>query len=208
MYNKTQVINHLNSLVNYAVTNGKDADEMRILVIPLTNAINAYFERDFTADVESCIEAMIHAGIRLGIKYKGFYLTTSHFAPFGYDDVRKVVMWMNEFMKITNAEFLASIKEYMDGETASIAYQSSVVDEWLGVWNDAESDVTAYLADIFIYACKCGMENSMELLLESPQIESVPQLSEIARDIYIDRHYKEFIEFYGLDVYINGGLND
>ena len=51
------------------------------------------------------------------------------------------------------------------------------------------------------------MNNTMELLLESPKIESVPQLSEIARDIYITKHYKEFIEFYGLNVYVKGGLD-
>ena len=207
MYNQTQVENHLKSLVAYAVNNGKDQAKMNNLVIPLQNSIKSYFEVDFSKYVESCIEAMIHAGIRIGIKYKDFRLTTGQFAPSYYDDVRELVMWIDDFMSITNTEFLNSITESVDIETASITYQSALVDKWVYGWDDGLTNVTASFLEIFRYACQMGMNNTMELLLESPKIESVPQLSEIARDIYITKHYKEFIEFYGLNVYVKGGLD-
>ena len=150
MYNQTQVENHLKSLVAYAVNNGKDQAKMNSLVIPLQNSIKSYFEVDFSKYVESCIEAMIHAGIRIGIKYKDFRLTTGQFAPSYYDDVRELVMWIDDFMSITNAEFLNSITESVDSETASITYQSALVDEWVDWWNIGQTNVKTSFLDMLV----------------------------------------------------------
>ena len=54
------------------------------------------------------------------------------------------------------------------------------------------------------YGVAAGRERGLKL--EPKEIKTVPSMADIAKDIYIDRGYKELIEFQGIDIYIPASI--
>ena len=83
---------------------------------------------------------------------------------------------------------------------------SSLVDSLTAEYTANVTGVTEYLKAIAAYGNSAGLGNALQKLLEPKEIKTVPSMADIAKDIYIDRGYKELIEFQGIDIYIPASI--
>ena len=211
MYSKHDIDVKFNVLMDTAVSSGLDVDKLDALVAPLDAAILEYFCKDYSEDVGKCIKALSHGLIRSGIKYAdGSTGADSFVAPAGWDDLRVVFGGVNdEFMVISEDDFVASITEVVPeaGEDASSApqepyYQSELVDEYVKKYSDGMAKIESQLNAIAAAGNRIALGNAIEKLFDPKEILAVPAMGDIAKDIYINKRYKEVIEFYDLNVYI------
>ena len=66
----------------------------------------------------------------------------------------------------------------------------------------AAESVISSLAAIAQYGNSMGLGNSIQNLLEPKEVKTVPSLVDIAKDIYLDKGYKELIQTRGIDIYV------
>lgn len=213
MQTRSEIIAYLNNLLAYAVRQGRNAEKLNTLIAPLIEAVNAYYAVDVTADVAQAIEAITHGLVRTGIVYTdGSSDAGCGAEPAGYSDVRVFFVEANKRLLSTSEEaFNASINEITpessgENDVAESYYASSLVDNLTAEYTTNITGVTEYLKAIATYGNSAGLRNSLQKLLEPKEIKAVPSMSDIAKDIYVDRGYKELIEVYGLDIYIPGSL--
>ena len=211
METKTSTLNRINELTDYCIGQGRDEDKMLALMVPLKNAVSAYFDVDIKASVEKAIEAITHGLIRTGIIYTdGSSNAATGIAPAGWDNIVKVFEDVDTWLKNADFEvFNSSINEVIPpiGESDESAtpdpyYQSSLVDNWIIIYNDACTSVITSLAEVAAYGNSIGLGNTIQQLLEPKEVAVVPRLKDIAVDIYINRGYKELIEFKELGIYV------
>ena len=206
MYDKTQIQNRLTLLINNAENEGFDRDKLEVLVQPLENAIDNFYNINFDYYITNNIEMMTHALIRVGIKYKNYQVATGGNRPKGFDDLTELFNVGSEIVTVDVQTFIDSIEETSlpsDAEGGSTElYQSEFVDRWVNEFLSASMTVPANLQLIGDYAGDFGLVNSIKILYDAPIIESVPNFSDIAKQVYIDRKYKEVIEKLKLSVYV------
>ena len=99
-------------------------------------------------------------------------------------------------------EVTPPIGESDESATPDPYYQSSLVDNWIIIYNDASTSVITSLAEVATYGNSIGLGNTIQQLLEPKEVAVVPSLKDIAIDIYVNRGYKELIEFKELGVYV------
>lgn len=211
METKTSTLNRINELTDYCIGQGRDEDKMLALMVPLKNAVSAYFDVDIKASVEKAIEAITHGLIRTGIIYTdGSSNAVGGIAPAGWDNIIKVFEDIDTWLKYVDFEvFNSSINEVTpligendESATPDSYYQSSLVDNWIIIYNDACTSVITSLGEVATYGNSIGLGNTIQQLLEPKEVAVVPSLKDIAIDIYVNRGYKELIEFKELGVYV------
>lgn len=211
METKTSTLNRINELTDYCIGQGRDEDKMLALMVPLKNAVSAYFNVDIKASVEKAIEAITHGLIRTGIIYTdGSSNAAGGIAPAGWDNIIKVFEDIDTWLKYVDFEvFNSSINEVTppigendESATPDSYYQSSLVDNWIIIYNDACTSVITSLGEVATYGNSIGLGNTIQQLLEPKEVAVVPSLKDIAIDIYVNRGYKELIEFKELGVYV------
>ena len=221
METKTSVLRHVDELVAYAASQGKDVGKLETLVNPLRSAITGYYSVDIVKSVSKAIEAIIHGSIRTGIVYEDGSSAGSggSVPPVGWDDVRALFTAVDKSLIETTKEvFNASINEVtppaVEGESADPPepyYESSLVNAWIGTYTGASSGIIASLGEITRYGNSIGLGDVLQTLLEPKEIKEVPNLVDISKDIYLAKGYKELIQTRELDIYIPtsvGGVNN
>lgn len=213
MKTKQQVLTHLEGLKSYAIEQGKDSAKLTALLAPLIKAVNDYYAVDIAKDVEKAIEAITHGLVRTGIVYAdGSSDGNSAQEPPGYNDVTVFFVSANRQMTLTTKEaFNASINEVtpeasVEGSTPAPYYESSLVDSLTAEYTVNATEVIEYLKAIAVYGNSAGLGNALQKLLEPKEIKSVPSMGDISKDIYINRKYKDLIEFQSLNIYVPAGL--
>lgn len=209
METQSSVLLKIDELVAYVKSQGKDADKMSNLMAPLVAAVILYYDEDITPSVTKAIEAITHGSIRTGIIYTdGSSAGGGSTPPAGWSDVRSIFNDVDKsLMSTSNEVFNASINEVTppvaDGESAAEPYyESSLVNTWINEYNAAGTSVISSLAAIAQYGNTIGLGDSIQNLLEPKEVKTVPSLVDIAKDIYLDKGYKELIQTRGLDIYI------
>lgn len=212
MENKVSVLRHVDELVAYATSQGKDAGKLQTLVDPLRSAITGYYSVDIVNPVSKAIEAITHGSIRTGIVYEDGSSAGSggSVPPAGWDDVRALFIAVDKSLMDTSKEvFNTSINEVtppaVEGESADPPepyYESSLVNNWIGTYTGASSGIIASLVEIARYGNSIGLGNVLQTLFEPKEIKEVPNLVDIAKDIYLDKGYKELIQTRELDIYV------
>ena len=209
METQSSVLIKIDELVAYAKSQGKDADKMSNLMTPLVAAVILYYDEDITPSVTKAIEAITHGSIRTGIIYTdGSSAGDGGTPPAGWSDVRSIFNNVDKsLMSTTKEAFNASIHEVTppaaDAESAAEPYyESSLVNTWINNYSVAAESVISSLAAIAQYGNSVGLGNSIQNLLEPKEVKTVPSLLDIAKDIYLDKGYKELIQTRGLSIYI------
>ena len=209
METQSSVLLKIDELVAYAKSQGKDADKMSNLMTPLVAAVILYYDEDITPSVTKAIEAITHGLIRTGIIYTdGSSASGGGTPPAGWSDVRSIFIDVDKsLMSTTKEAFNASIHEVTppaaDGEsTAEPYYESNLVNTWISEYSAAGTSVINSLAAIAQYGNSVGLGNSIQNLLEPKEVKTVPSLVDIAKDIYLDKGYKELIQTRGIDIYV------
>ena len=208
METQSSVLLKIDELVAYAKSQGKDADKMSNLMTPLVAAVILYYDEDITPSVTKAIEAITHGSIRTGIIYTdGSSAPAGSTPPAGWSDVRSIFNNVDKsLMSTTKEAFNASIHEVTppaDGESAAEPYyESNLVNTWISEYSAAGTSVINSLAAIAQYGNSVGLGNSIQNLLEPKEVKTVPSLVDIAKDIYLDKGYKELIQTRGLDIYV------
>ena len=213
MQARHEIIIYIKRLVYYAITQGRDKSRLNALINPLIEAVNAYYSVDITANIAQSIEAITHALVRTGIVYAdGSSDAGSGAEPAGYNDVRVFFVEANRRLLSTTEEaFNSSINEVTPessegNDVAEPYYVSSLVDSLTAEYTANVTGVTEYLEAIAAYGNSAGLGNALQKLLEPKEVKTVPSMADIAKDIYIDRGYKELIEFQGIDIYIPASI--
>lgn len=212
METQSSVLLKIDELVAYAKSHGKDADKMSNLMTPLVAAVILYYDKDITPSVTKAIEGITHGLIRTGIIYTDGSSASGGTPPAGWSDVRSIFNDVDKsLMSTSNEDFNASINEVTppvaDGESAAEPYyESSLVNTWISEYSAAGTSVINSLAAITQYGNSVGLGNSIQNLLEPKEVKTVPSLLDIAKDIYLDKGYKELIQTRGLDVYIPSAI--
>lgn len=206
---KSSVLLRIDELTAYAKSQGKDAAKMSELMAPLAAAVILYYDEDITPSVTKAIEGITHGLIRTGIIYTdGSSAGGGGTPPAGWSDVRSIFIDVDKsLMNTTKEAFNASINEVTppaaDGESAAEPYyESNLVNTWINYYSVAAESVISKLAAISQYGNSMGLGNSIQNLLEPKEVKTVPSLVDIAKDIYLDKGYKELIQTRGLDIYV------
>ena len=209
METQSSVLLKIDELVAYAKSQGKDSAKMSKLMAPVAAAVIIYYDVDITPSVTKAIEAITHGSIRTGIIYTdGSSAGGGGTPPAGWSDVRSIFNDVDKSLMSTSNEFFnASINEVTppvtEGESAAEPYyESSLVNTWINEYTVASTSVISSLAAIAQYGNSVGLGNSIQNLLEPKEIKTVPSLLDIAKDIYLDKGYKELIQTRGLSIYI------
>lgn len=219
METKTSVLRHVDELVAYAASKGKDAGKLQTLIDPLRSAITGYYSVDIGKSVSKAIEAIIHGSIRTGIVYEdGSSAGSGGSAPPGWDDVRALFTAVDKsLMETTKEVFNASINEVTppmveaESDPPEPYYESNLVNAWINTYSGSSSSIIASLVEITKYGNSIGLDDVLQTLLEPKEIKEVPNLVDIAKDIYLVKGYKELIQLRELDIYIPtsvGGVNN
>ena len=209
METQSSVLLKIDELVAYAKSQGKDSAKMSKLMAPVAAAVIIYYDVDITPSVTKAIEAITHGSIRTGIICTdGSSAGDGGTPPAGWSDGRSIFIDVDKsLMSTSNEDFNASINEVTppvaDGESAAEPYyESSLVNTWINEYNAAGTSVINSLAAIAQYGNSVGLGNSIQNLLEPKELKTVPSLLDIAKDIYLDKGYKELIQTRGLSIYI------
>ena len=209
METQSSVLLKIDELVAYAKSQGKDSAKMSKLMAPVAAAVIIYYDVDITPSVTKAIEAITHGSIRTGIIYTdGSSAGGGGTPPAGWSDVRSIFNDVDKsLMSTSNEVFNASINEVTppvaEGESAAEPYyESSLVNTWINEYTVASTSVISSLAAIAQYGNSVGLGNSIQNLLEPKEIKTVPSVLDIAKDIYLDKGYKELIQTRGLSIYI------
>lgn len=220
METKTSVLKHVDELVAYATSQGKDVGKLQTLIDPLRSAITGYYSVDIGKSVSKAIEAIIHGSIRTGIVYEDGSSAGSggSVPPAGWDDVRALFTAVDKsLMETTKEVFNASINEVtppmVEGESdpPEPYYESNLVNAWINTYSGSSSGIIASLMEITKYSNSIGLDDVLQTLLEPKEIKAVPNLVDIAKNIYLDKGYKELIQRRGLSIYVPksvGGVNN
>lgn len=218
METKSSVLLKIDELTAYAKSQGKDSAKMSTLMAPVAAAVILYYDEDITPSVTKAIEGITHGSIRTGIVYTdGSSAGGGGTPPAGWSDVRTLFNSVDDsLMSTSNEVFNASINEVtppaVDGESAAEPYyESSLVNTWINDYTAAGEFIISKLAAIAQYGNSMGLGNAIQNLLEPKEVKTVPSLVDIAKDIYLDKGYKELIEARGLNIYVStaaGGVDN
>ena len=204
MNKKESILEKVNTLITYAISQGYDSSLLDDLMSPLLTQVNSFYNLDLSGMLENCIKALTHAQIRTGIIYKGGYTVPYSLdgAPSGYSDITDLFNFEADLMNTSGATFTASISESTDAITGEQFYISSLVDSWISSAAGAVQSVPGSLKSIASFSNSLGLGATLKNLLEPSDVESVPKLEDIAEDIYNTRKYLLLINTMELGVYI------
>ena len=204
MNKKEDIIEKVNSLIQYAVSQGYNNSLLNSLMSPLLTSVNSFYNLDLSGMVATCIKALTHAQIRTGIIYKGDYTVPYSLAgaPSGYSDITVLFGFETGLMDTSGAVFAASITTTTDATTGVQSYGSQLVTSWISAFTGAVLSVPESLKSIAAFGNSLGLGDTLKFLLEPVDVKSVPKLDDIASNIYINRKYLALIDTLGLTVYV------
>lgn len=210
---KHDLLNKITQLQNKAVSQGKNKSMMADLLSPLDAAIYAYYTlTGVDKAIRNCILAITHSQIRCGIEYedgtKPNQITTN--APLGYNDITELFNVGSDIMTTTDTRFINSIKlvqEFdVDGVTVlNEKYESPLVDAWTVEFVGevaGEGGLLSKLATVAAHASGAGLIDPLKFMMEPSRMTSVPNLTDISKDIYWNRKYLDLIDAWELDIYV------
>lgn len=208
MYTKTQILNKVDFLISGAENSGFNRSKLVAMFQPLRNAIKNFYMIDFATYIEGNLETLTHGLIRLNTKYKNYQVQQWGNVPKGFNDLTELFVVGSDMMNTELSSFTSSITEAVlpSDEGDVEIYQSSMVDTWVNDWLSAYITVPANLELVGNVSGEIGLVSGLELLFDPPEIESIPSMADISKDIYINRKYKEVIECLGLSVYIPNNI--
>ena len=192
----------------HATASGLNPYLLADMLAPLESAISQYFSTDIETGVSVCITALTHAQIRTGIVYKdGSSVEVDEGTkPTGYDDIRELFNVGGDMLEVSKEEFTRNVVEVTptleDGSQGETFYENYLVNNWTGAFSLASAYLLADLESVAKYANSVGLGNVVKSVLEPSEIESVPSLKDIARNIYFDRYYLELIQSWKLGIYV------
>lgn len=214
MHTKEDLTLKVDTLLAYAVqAGGLDPNKLETLLSGVYEAIEAYFAVDISPSVSSCIEATTHGLVRTGIKYAdgtcGSEITG---APRGFYDIRELFDVGTELMRCSEEAFTRSVVEVTptleDGSSGEPYYESQLVNEWIIAMEMDAEQLLSGLQAVSSFGNSVALGNNIKLLLEPPEVVSVPSLVDIAKTIYIDYHYLELIELRELEIYVPSSVRE
>ena len=210
---QNELATKLANMNTYAASHGKDTSMLAELNAPLIAAIDAYYKLDgVETGVKACILALTHSQIRTGIVYEdGFEVDVdSSKAPLGYGDVTELFCTGSDILNTSDSQYTNSIKlvQVMDVDGVTVLtehYESPLVDAWVAEFTTESNPISGLpgrLNAIAEFANGSGLMDPIKLIVEPSKMVSVPDLKEIAKDIYWNRKYLDVIEAWNLGIYI------
>lgn len=210
---RRDLLNKITQLQNNAVSQGKNKSMMADLLSPLDAAIYTYYTlTGVDKAVRNCILALTHSQIRCGIEYEDG--TTANQitgnAPLGYNDITELFNVGSDIMATTDTRFINSIKlvqEFdVDGVTVlSEHYESPLVDAWTVEFSGEvaeEVGLISKLTAVAAHASGAGLIDPLKFMMEPSKMRSIPNLSDISKDIYWNRKYLDLIDAWEFDIYV------
>lgn len=206
MYSKTEVINKLNSLLTYSCTAEPDnAESYQSLMQPLITAVNSYFDNaraGFKVALNNLELGLYNDILKRGTVTTKIDLPLAEDFPAAYSDLRKL-FYTFPCMGTSNTAFHAAWVESTDEVTMlPIITNNTLIDAWISDLSSAISDELNNINSLYNWLENAASDAGMVMLWEDVgEITSQPNTTEIANDVFIEKHFKECIETLNLPAY-------
>lgn len=207
MYTQSEVINKLNSLVQYSCDmDAENASIYQSLMSPLISEVTKYFTADrseFKIPLNTLQLSFYNDIIKRQTKYSkdvDFNMGTNY--PLGYDDIRNL-FYTFPCMDVSNETFHQAWVEELDEATAlPIITHNTLIDIWTLSLSTAKQDELANINALNDWLEKASSDAGMVMLWEDlGVVEQQPNTKEIANIVFEYKHLKECIEKLNLPMY-------
>lgn len=197
MHTKSEMFSKLNELKEIRAGTGE-------LFTPVVELVKSYFEEisQLTHDLQYTLHQIIQDAISRSTIYENQSampsIQTNY--PTGYLDVRKVFIGddiFNEILSVTREKFDSAYTEEVPPES------NRYLDKWIAELKEARAKELKSLGTIADFCESNEWNRGLAQLFESVgEIVSTESLDVLAKQIFVDRGYKEMIESFNLKIYI------
>jgi len=209
MYTKDQIIEYLNSLLDYSIQkNPEEANGFRSYMQPLFSAVNSYFDgnrNSFSKPLEDLQLSLYSEQWERSVKWEfHFERKFGTNPPESYYDLRKL-FFSHDYMNTTKEEFHNSWY-YETSSDDSGSYYVLAGNTWISGWtselNAAKEVELDTIKDLTNWSDRSVSDGTMILLWENQgRLLKSLTTEEIANIIFIDKGLKEAIEVLNLPCY-------
>lgn len=210
-----QIVNKVNELESYCANNGEPGGDYAGFVSTLRQAITTYYDSsssNLCDNVQTLIAALYNDLSRRCTTYEkqiGDPLPTNH--PKGYEDLTEIFDGngvFSEILNMDNEKFLngfpvnTSVDE-MTGASSTSVEINPIITTWISTLNVAHEAEIAQLEALIKY-CTDGATQTMLIALfeDRGKATRTKEVSDIAKEIYIDKKIQEVIQAYNLKIHV------
>lgn len=209
MYTKDQVLEKLNSLLQYSITQEADYSTQYESIVDTANAaVNGYFDADksvFKKPLDDLAMYLHNDLWQRGAKWSGeFNFNFSSNYPANYTDMRKLFYEFDWIIEITNEQFhnawvMGSTEDTTPATPTSNTYISILKSDLLNAHQNELANIDSLASWL---EESMGDYGSIMLWENVGSLVSAPETNDIAKVVFQDRYFLEAINLLNLPVYI------
>lgn len=199
MFEKTDLIDRVEWLVDRAILAGYNVEYIRDLLDILIESINDYYSMAIEGSVRRCIVALSHETRRATMQ--------GHDAPPPID-ITAIFSAPSTLMQTTERAFFDSIAEELDEVTgAVIGYESDLIESIVSAFDTEAETIPAYLMTVSTEAETAFQIDPIKTLFQPPAVHACPLPEEIAQRVFLDYGFLEIILVFGLPIFVPSCVN-